>query len=83
MAKYRKKPVVIEAVQYTYPASVELLMLLQKGKCAYCFEGARLFLNTLEGTMHATPGDYVILGVNKELYPCKPDIFKKTYEKVE
>lgn len=83
MAKYRKKPVVIEAVQYTYPASVELLMLLQKGKRAYCFDGARLFLNTLEGTMHANPGDYVILGVNKELYPCKPDIFQKTYEKVE
>lgn len=83
MAKYRKKPVVIEAVQYTYPASVELLMLLKRGNRAYCFGGERLFLKTLEGTMHANPGDYVILGVNKELYPCKPDIFKKTYEKVE
>ena len=83
MAKYRKKPVVIEAVQYTYPASVELLIWLRKGNRAFWFSGEHLFINTLEGTMHANPGDYVILGVNKELYPCKPDIFQKTYEKVE
>lgn len=43
MAKYRKKPVVIEAVQYTYPASVELLMLLKRGNREYCFGGERLF----------------------------------------
>lgn len=83
MAKYRKKPVVIEAVQYTYPASRELLMWLRKENQAFWFSGERLFLNTLEGTMCATPGDYVILGIHRELYPCKPDIFQKTYEKVE
>ena len=38
---------------------------------------------TLEGTMHASPGDYIIRGVNGEFYPCKPDIFVKTYEAVE
>ncbi|MST50918.1 hypothetical protein FYJ64_01050 [Clostridiales Family XIII bacterium WCA-MUC-591-APC-3H] len=37
-------------------------------------------IETLEGTMHASPGDYIITGVNGEKYPCKPDIFKKTYE---
>ena len=37
---------------------------------------------TLEGTMHASVGDYIIRGVNGELYPCKPDIFEKTYDKV-
>lgn len=39
-------------------------------------------IETLEGTMHASPGDYIITGVNGEQYPCKPDIFKKTYEAV-
>jgi hypothetical protein len=37
-------------------------------------------IETLEGTMHASPGDYIITGVNGEQYPCKPDIFEKTYE---
>lgn len=40
-------------------------------------------VNTLEGTIHASAGDYIITGVNGERYPCKPDIFKKTYEPVE
>lgn len=39
-----------------------------------------LYIETLEGTMHASAGDYIITGVNGELYPCKPDIFQKTYE---
>lgn len=39
-------------------------------------------INTLEGTMIANPGDWIIRGINDELYPCKPDIFEKTYEKV-
>ena len=40
-------------------------------------------INTLEGVMHANAGDYIITGVNGEQYPCKPDIFKKTYEIIE
>ena len=40
-------------------------------------------IETLEGVMHAEPGDWIITGVNGERYPCKPDIFEKTYEKVE
>lgn len=40
-------------------------------------------IETLEGTMHASVGDYIITGVNGEQYPCKPDIFDKTYERVE
>lgn len=39
-------------------------------------------LETLEGVMHAEPGDWIITGVNGERYPCKPDIFEKTYEPV-
>ena len=40
-------------------------------------------IKTLEGVMHANIGDFIITGVNGEIYPCKPDIFEKTYEKVE
>lgn len=42
-----------------------------------------MIIPTLEGDMHASVGDYIITGINGEKYPCKPDIFKKTYEKVE
>ena len=42
-----------------------------------------IIINTLEGDMKANIGDYIITGVNGEVYPCKPDIFEKTYEKVE
>lgn len=41
-----------------------------------------VYIETLEGVMHASPGDWIITGVNGEKYPCKPDIFKKTYEAV-
>ena len=41
-----------------------------------------VYIDTLEGVMHASPGDWIITGVNGEKYPCKPDIFEKTYEKV-
>lgn len=42
-----------------------------------------IYINTLEGQMLASVGDYIIKGVNGELYPCKPDIFEKTYDRVE
>jgi hypothetical protein len=84
--KYRKKPVVIEAVR--------LLSNKESFEEAYKFIGADAdlematdgsFINikTLEGTMKATVGDFIIRGVNGEHYPCKPDIFEKTYEPVE
>lgn len=60
MAKYRKRPIVIEA----YQTPIELK------------------INTLEGVMAASPNDWIITGVNGEQYPCKPDIFEKTYEAV-
>ncbi len=59
--KYRKKPVVIDAVQVDTEHSIE----------------------TLEGTMKASPGDWIITGVQGERYPCKPDIFEATYEPAE
>ena len=76
---YRKKPVVVEAVQWTGENHAEMCEFIDpevfeiKPK-----EG--LIIHTLEGDHHASPGDYIIKGVNGEFYPCKPDIFAKTYE---
>lgn len=61
MAKYRKKPIVIEAYQ----------------------TDKEMIIHTLEGDMKASVGDYIITGLRGEKYPCKPDIFNATYEKVE
>ena len=83
--KYRKKPVVIEAVQFdgTERSIVEILAL-QSDKTKVLREDAGdLMIPTLEGLMRASVGDYVIRGVQGELYPCKPDIFEQTYDLVE
>jgi hypothetical protein len=82
MAKFRKKPVVIEAIQYRESeAPSELADDVIAGKVRYCENGTAL-IDTLEGEMIARPGDWIIRGVKGELYPCKPDIFAKTYEAV-
>lgn len=82
--KYRKKPVVIEAIQWTKDNAGEV-DLFCCGKAALVLSplpAAPLvfFIHTLEGTMKASLGDYIVKGVNGEFYPCKPDIFEKTYE---
>jgi hypothetical protein len=81
--KYKKKPVVIEAVQFDgTDESVEwLLPQLKSGEIGRSIN--KLHIKTLEGVMTADKGDYIIKGVNGEFYPCKPDIFEKTYEIVE
>lgn len=76
--KYRKKPVIIEAVRWTGSITPEMEDLL--GEVKVLPKGSSLLIPTLEGVMEARRGDYIIRGVNGELYPCKPDIFKKTYE---
>ena len=83
MAKYRKKPVIIEAVQFDgTDESVDwLLPQLISGEIGRATN--KLYIKTLEGTMTANIGDYIIKGVNGEFYPCKPDIFEATYEKVD
>ena len=83
---YRKKPVEIRAIQfdgYNWQdclqfMSDELLMFPQE----FC-KKEELIIHTLEGGMKANIGDYIIRGVNGEFYPCKPDIFEKTYELAE
>lgn len=81
MAKYRKKPVVIEAIKYDGDNKVEIQEFVNK--YLDMTEEMQLEIDTLEGVMLANVGDYIIRGVNGEYYPCKPDIFEKTYEKVE
>lgn len=85
MAKYRKKPIVIESVQ-VLPENINELNTLTNGgsrDATYYWEEGKLdhiVVNTLEGSMTANIGDYLIKGISGELYPCKPDIFEKTYE---
>ena len=96
--KYRKKPVVIEAIQYdgdlkgkdgNYYVPDWAVKAFEDGVLHYrlpispLHPPCELYVKALEGDMHVSVGDYVICGVNGELYPCKPDIFEKTYEAVE
>lgn len=79
ISKFRKKPVVIEAIQWHGYNFSEVLALAQSAS----FLDGILHINTLEGVMRANVGDWIIKGVKGELYPCKPDIFEATYERVE
>ena len=79
--KYRKKPVVIEAVQWTGSNRDEIKEFVPEDKRDIRPEGLVLF--TLEGHCYASFDDWIIKGVKGEFYPCKPDIFEMTYEKVE
>lgn len=76
---YVKKPVKVEAIQFKGDENLmeclEFLKALKPG-------GDDLIIRTLEGDMKVSKGDYIIKGVNGEFYPCKPDIFKKTYSLV-
>ena len=93
MAKYRKKPVVIEAVQFNgfkeENGQVNLSerpewLTSEFGKKVIFFDKQNtLTIKTLEGNMIANLGDWIIKGINNEFYPIKSEIFFKTYEKVE
>lgn len=92
--KFRKKPVVIEAFKYygdlmnkdgNYYVPEWAILAHKAGTLYYDAidrEPCELFVETLEGKMHVCVGDYVIQGVNGDLYQCKQDIFEKTYEAV-
>jgi hypothetical protein len=90
MAKYRKKPVVIEAIQYTGNNIVEIIKFMQERAngdksryLRYNTKKGEYFIPTLEGEYKLTEGDYVICGIKGEFYPCKQDIFEQTYEKAD
>jgi len=77
--KYKKKPVVIEAMQYNGTNKVKIQRFMGK-YLDECPNGLKI--PTLEGNMFASVGDYIIKGVKGEFYPCKPDIFHQTYDQV-
>jgi len=87
--KFRKKPVVIEAVQFDGTAGgacgVFDVFDIPGGKFAPYdnMERGQITIPTLEGLMTATDGDWIIRGIKGEYYPCKPDIFEATYEPVQ
>lgn len=83
--KYRKKPVVIEAVHWDGNKISEVTDWIEKGleNNTIVRISDDVIITTLEGQMKASPGDYIIKGVNGEFYPCKPDIFEKTYEQAD
>ena len=85
--KARKKPLEIECVQWTGVNVNEIMSFC--GSAAHDIYQINLanmpveyslIIKTLEGNMRAEPGDYIIKGVHREFYPCKPDVFKETYE---
>ena len=80
--KYMKKLIIVDAVQWTGNNIEEIRSFLDENGGAYTITDNSFVINTLEGDMLASLGDYIIKGVHGELYPCKPDIFKETYEKI-
>ena len=83
--KYRKKPITIEAIQWTGDNIMRISAFFYNNdsEAIYDSESKTFTINTLEGQMVASIGDYIIKGIHGEFYPCKPDIFEESYELVE
>lgn len=81
MAKYVKKPIPITAIQWTGENHIELAEFTN-GKCLFPVCESTIVIPTLEGNMKSNAGDYIIRGVDGEFYPCRQDIFLKTYKKI-
>lgn len=79
MKKYRKKPVVIDAMQYLRAENISLCLDFCSA-LVFNSEDNEYDIRTLEGNMRVSEGDYIIKGVRGEFYPCKPDIFEATYD---
>ena len=80
LLKFRKKPIVIDAFRPGIDEMPVWLLNHPGFKLWTCLEHA--YIETLEGKMHITKGDWIIKGVKGEIYPCKPDVFEETYEVV-
>ena len=78
--KFRKKPVVVEATQWFRPGDHPKVIMRESGDDPARPRKKLPMIHTLEGWHIVTPGDWIITGVKGEHYPCKPDIFKMTYE---
>ncbi len=79
-SQYRKKPVVVEAMQYTGDNGADVCLFVGY---ADRNEKNQFVISTLEGRMLADVGDFIIKGIQGEFYPCKPDIFEQTYELIK
>lgn len=85
MKKFRKKPVIIEAVQWNgdYKSIKKIFPIANATEpTTINYEKSEIIIHTLEGDMIANIGDWIIKGIKGEIYPCKPDIFEATYEEV-
>jgi hypothetical protein len=82
-ARFHKKPVVIEAVRWTGDNYWDVVAPFLHGQDHFVSRADKVAIKTLEGTMDADVGDWIIKGVQGEFYPCKPDIFEATYEPAE
>jgi len=82
LSLYRKKPVVVTALQWTGDNTTEMMEFLQNDYITVSVDGFVIYIHTLEGEMAMHHGDWVIEGVKGEHYPCKDDIFRATYEAV-
>jgi len=81
--RYRKKPVIIEALQWTGTNIKEVMQFAEDMIYIHgSGEDIKLCVKTIEGTEFLKHGDYIIKGTKEEFYPCKPDIFEMTYEKL-
>lgn len=91
VSKYRKRPVVVEAFLWTGDIEqtedpVWIVEAIHRGQVSFHKRGAEttvMNITTLEGVMTAIPGDWIIKGIEGEIYPCKPEIFAASYEKVQ
>lgn len=81
MQKFRKKAIVIEAIQFIGNNADQILSFIGDSRTAYK-QGDYIIIETLEGTHWATVNDWIIKGIKGEFYPCKPEIFSQTYENV-
>lgn len=89
MPKFRKKPVVIEAFKFETNNQADnenmnqIVLWIVNNRGQGRHDNTDIYIQTLEGEMRAVVGDWIIKGVQGEFYPCKPDIFEKTYEPVD
>ncbi len=83
MHQYRKKPIVIEAIQLEYHNIDEVVEFIGKTVMDSNAHNCTIAIDTLEGLMQARENDYIIKGISGEFYPCKPEIFEDSYEKIE
>ena len=83
--KYKKKPVVIDAIQFTGDNDADIIEFLADDRPNVMWSGDEksILIPTLEGVMKCGLGNWIIRGVNGELYPCSDDIFRKTYDAVD